>query len=53
MLKLEKFCQNTLPTTDGSKSMKIALGTCLPELVSEKKVLKESSAWPIESSEGI
>ena len=31
------------PTTDGSRSMKTALGTCLPPGVSEKKVLKESS----------
>ena len=32
------------PKTDGSRSTKTALGTCFPELVSEKKVLKESSA---------
>lgn len=41
------------PTTVGSKSTKTALGTCLPVLVSEKKVLKESSGSPMESSEGI
>ena len=42
-----------IPTTDGSKSMKMALGTCFPELVSAKKVLKESSACPMDSSVGI
>ena len=39
--------------TVGSKSTKSALGTCFPELVSEKKVLKESSAIPSLSSDGI
>ena len=50
--------QNILPVrissiTVGSKSTKSALGTCFPELVSEKKVLKESSAIPSLSSDGI
>ena len=39
--------------TLGSKSTKMALGTCFPELVSEKKVLKESSPPPSEKSLGI
>ena len=39
--------------TVGSRSTKMALGTCLPELVSEKKVLKLSSAWPMLASVGI
>ena len=39
--------------TVGSKSTKTALGTCFPELVSLKKVLKESSISPMESSDGI
>ena len=39
--------------TVGSRSIMTALGTCLPEDVSEKKVLKESSASPKLSSEGI
>ncbi len=42
-----------LPMTDGSRSTKIALGTCLPALVSAKKVLNESSATPKEESSGI
>lgn len=42
-----------LPTTVGSKSTKTALGTCLPEPVSLKKVLKESSPPPTVLSEGI
>ena len=39
--------------TVGSRSTKTALGTCLPDPVSEKKVLKLSSAMPRESSAGI
>ena len=39
--------------TVGSRSTKTALGTCLPPAVSEKKVLKESSAIPTESSSGM
>ena len=39
--------------TDGSKSAKTALGTWVPELVSEKNVLKESSATPMDESFGI
>ena len=42
-----------LPTTVGSRSTKMARGTCFPELVSEKKVLNESSATPTLSSDGI
>merc|ERR1712109_424568 len=41
----------TSSITDGSKSTKTALGTCLPAPVSVKKVLKESS--PTVLSEGI
>ncbi|MFS8008669.1 hypothetical protein Hanom_Chr14g01275481 [Helianthus anomalus] len=33
--------------TVGSRSTNTALGTCLPELVSLKKVLKESSVDPV------
>jgi len=44
---------HSIPTTEGSRSMKMALGTCLPAVVSLKKVLKESSATPMESSAGI
>ena len=47
-----KICLH-LPMTVGSRSTKIALGTCLPELVSEKKVLNESSPAPNVSSDGI
>lgn len=36
--------------TVGSKSMNTALGTCLPELVSLKKVLNESCSTPIDAS---
>ena len=43
----------TSSITEGSRSTKTALGTCFPDPVSEKKVLKESSAIPIESSPGI
>ena len=43
----------TSSMTVGSKSTNTALGTCLPEDVSEKKALKESSAIPIESSSGM
>ena len=43
----------TSSTTVGSRSTSTALGTCFPELVSEKKVLKESSACPILASVGI
>ena len=32
-------------TTDGSRSMNMALGKCLPSPISAKKVLKESSAF--------
>ena len=39
--------------TVGSRSMKTVRGTCLPEPVSEKKVLKASSPPPIVLSEGI
>ena len=39
--------------TLGSRSTKTALGTCFPAPVSEKKVLKLSSAEPSEVSEGI
>lgn len=39
--------------TVGSRSTKIALGTCFPAPVSLKKVLKESSPPPIVLSEGI
>lgn len=49
--KRNKF--RDLPTTVGSKSTKTALGTCLPEPVSLKKVLKESSPPPTVLSEGI
>ena len=43
-----------LPTTVGSKSTMIALGTCLPDPVSEKKVLYESSAlMPRDMSSGM
>ena len=49
MLAVEVF----LPTTVGSKSTNMALGTCFPAPVSEKKVLKESSPAPIALSEGI
>ena len=47
------FFKKYIPTTLGSKSTKTALGTCFPELVSEKKVLKESSPPPNVKSEGI
>ena len=43
----------TSSMTLGSRSTKTALGTCLPAPVSEKKVLKLSSATPNEVSEGI
>ena len=42
-----------IPTTDGSKSIKTALGTCFPAPVSLKKVLKESSFPPMVLSDGI
>ncbi|KYN00694.1 hypothetical protein ALC62_08552 [Cyphomyrmex costatus] len=42
-----------VPTTVGSKSIKTALGTCLPAPVSLKKVLKLSSPPPIVLSDGI
>ena len=45
--------QIDLPITEGSRSTKTALGTCFPEPVSEKKVLKESSPPPMVLSEGI
>ncbi|CAG0920258.1 unnamed protein product, partial [Notodromas monacha] len=45
--------QGNSPTTDGSKSTKTALGTCLPAPVSLKKVLKLSSPPPRVLSEGI
>ena len=45
--------QRYMPTTVGSKSTMMALGTCLPELVSEKKVLNESSPPPRVLSEGM
>ena len=48
-----KSLKKYLPITLGSKSTKTALGTCFPELVSEKKVLKESSPPPNVKSEGI
>ena len=41
------------PTTAGSKSTNTALGTCFPESVSLKKVLKESSPPPKVVSLGI
>ena len=41
------------PTTVGSRSMKTVRGTCLPEPVSEKKVLNASSPPPIVLSDGI
>lgn len=41
------------PTTVGSKSTKTARGTCFPEPVSLKNVLKESSPPPIVLSDGI
>jgi hypothetical protein len=41
------------PMTVGSRSTNTALGTCFPEPVSLKNVLKESSAFPIDLSEGI
>ena len=39
--------------TEGSRSTKTALGTCLPAIVSSKNVLKESSPTPSEVSEGM
>ena len=39
--------------TPGSRSMKTALGTCLPDPVSLKKVLNESSPPPMVVSDGI
>ena len=39
--------------TVGSRSTKTALGTCLPDPVSEKKVLKLSSPPPAVLSEGM
>ena len=58
LIPIDKMFQKILPVrissiTVGSKSTKSALGTCFPELVSEKKVLKESSAIPSLSSDGI
>ena len=58
LISIDKMFQKILPVrissiTVGSKSTKSALGTCFPELVSEKKVLKESSAIPSLSSDGI
>ena len=44
---------STSSITLGSRSTKTALGTCLPEPHSEKKVLKLSSAWPMLASVGI
>ena len=52
-LDVRDMFQSNLPTTDGSRSISIALGTCLPEPVSLKKVLKESSPFPMVLSEGI
>ena len=43
----------TSSITEGSRSTKTALGTCLPVPVSAKKVLKESSPPPTVLSEGI
>merc|ERR1711887_231768 len=40
-------------TTDGSRSTKTALGTCLPEPVSAKKVVNESSPIPRDLSDGM
>lgn len=42
-----------IPTTDGSRSMNMARGTCFPLLVSLKNVLNELSAIPMEVSEGM
>ena len=58
LISIDRMFQKILPVrissiTVGSKSTKSALGTCFPELVSEKKVLKESSAIPSLSSDGI
>lgn len=42
-----------IPTTVGSKSTKTARGTCFPDPVSQKKVLKDSSEEPTALSLGI
>ncbi len=42
-----------IPTTDGSRSMNMARGTCFPVLVSLKNVLNELSCIPMEVSEGM
>jgi len=44
---------NNLPMTEGSRSTNTARGTCFPEPVSLKKVLKESSPRPMVLSLGI
>ena len=53
VIKVTELALYDLPMTVGSRSTKQALGTCLPLPVSLKKVLNESSASPMESSEGI
>ena len=49
--KFEDF--KNVPTTVGSRSTKMARGTCRPVPVSEKNVLNESSATPTLLSDGI
>ena len=50
---LDRCISNVIPITVGSKSQKIALGTCFPDPVSLKNVLKESSPPPSVESLGI
>ena len=48
---MNRFLRHIVPTTDGSKSAKIALGTCFPDPISLKNVLYESSvSMPTEVS---
>lgn len=53
MFSSSKYPVNHWPMTVGSRSTKMALGTCFPAPVSLKKVLKESSPPPIIVSEVI
>ena len=52
IITLTEPLEVTSSMTDGSKSKKTALGTCLPDPVSEKKVEKLSSVMEVALSLG-